>query len=77
MNGLIPSQAFSQVQQQTKTIAGTQAIKYVGDNFNTPWTIKIGSNIYQFTLTNGVTNPINSTTLQGYFDNFLASFQLL
>lgn len=76
MNGLIPSQAFSQVQQQTKTISDTQAIKFVGGDFDTPWTMKVGSNIYQFAMNNGATNPVNNTTLQGYFDNFLASFQL-
>lgn len=48
MNGLIPEEYFSQVEKQTRTIDGKEAVKYVGGNYNTPWTVKSKGTIYAF-----------------------------
>lgn len=73
MNGLLPDDLFSQVQKQTKTIDGVEALKFKGGNFDTPWTMKVGSNIYQFEYLQGK-NDVDSQTLQQYFDKFLISY---
>ncbi len=75
MNGLLPNDSFSQVQKQTKTIDGVEALKFKGGNFDTPWTIKVGSNIYQFGYIQGK-DDVDSQTLQQYFNNFLNSFHI-
>lgn len=67
MNGLLPDDSFSQVQKQTKTIDGVEALKYKGGNYDTNWTMKVGSNIYQFD---------GSQNLQPTFDMFFASFHI-
>ncbi len=76
MNGLIPNESFSQTQKETKTIDGVTAIKFKGGNFDTPWTMKVGSNIYQFEILQGK-DDVDSQTLQQYFEQFLGSFKHL
>lgn len=52
-NGLWPEQAFKTVHKETKIIAGREAIRFVGGNFNTPWMTNSAKGVFSFDFIGG------------------------